>query len=176
MGLGEAGAKQVFVTLRDNAPRGRIRSEGLVHIDETPGGAYPVTRRESFDAVRRLVDELGSADGLAPRAARAASRSSASEQGEGRACRASDARSARDNVPRRRALRVHRGQDELATQAQRPARGRRPACSSRLDRARALLAPGARTGAPLAQRVSRAGTHSAPTTTRGRRVEGRIAG
>ena len=53
VGLGEAGAEQVFVTLRDNLG-GEYASEGLVHIDETPG--YPVTRRASFAAVRRLVD------------------------------------------------------------------------------------------------------------------------
>ena len=53
IGLGEAGAEQVFVTLRDNLG-GEYASEGLVHIDETPG--YPVTRRASFAAVRRLVD------------------------------------------------------------------------------------------------------------------------
>ena len=53
VGLGEAGAEQVFVTLRDNLG-GEYASEGLVHIDEKQG--YPVTRRESFAAVRRLAD------------------------------------------------------------------------------------------------------------------------
>jgi hypothetical protein len=53
LGLGEVGAEQVFVTLRDNLG-GEYATEGLVHIDETPG--YPVTRRASFAAVRRLVD------------------------------------------------------------------------------------------------------------------------
>jgi hypothetical protein len=50
--LGEAGAEQVFVTLRDNL-EGQYASEGLVHIDEAPG--TPTTRRPSFDAVRRLA-------------------------------------------------------------------------------------------------------------------------
>ncbi len=53
LGLGEVGAEQVFVTLRDNLG-GEYASEGLVHIDETPG--HPVTRRASFAAMRRLVD------------------------------------------------------------------------------------------------------------------------
>jgi hypothetical protein len=52
MDLGEAGAKQVFVTLRDNG-EGAYASEGLVHMDEAPGGA--TTRRESFYAVSRLA-------------------------------------------------------------------------------------------------------------------------
>jgi hypothetical protein len=52
VGLGEAGAEQVFVTLRDNL-EGQYASEGLVHIDEAPG--TPTTRRASFDAVRRLA-------------------------------------------------------------------------------------------------------------------------
>ena len=50
--LGEAGAEQVFVTLRDNL-EGQYASEGLVHIDDAPGHA--TTRRESFYAVRRLA-------------------------------------------------------------------------------------------------------------------------
>ena len=50
--LGEAGAEQVFVTLRDSG-EGAYASEGLVHMDEAPGGAS--TRRESFYAVRRLA-------------------------------------------------------------------------------------------------------------------------
>ena len=53
VGLGEAGAEQIFVTLRDNLG-GEYASEGLVHIDETAG--YPVQRRPAFSAVRRLVD------------------------------------------------------------------------------------------------------------------------
>ena len=52
VGLGEAGAEQVFVTLRDNLD-GEYASEGLVHSDGAPG--TPTTRRPSFDAVRRLA-------------------------------------------------------------------------------------------------------------------------
>jgi hypothetical protein len=60
--LGEVGAEQVFVTLRDNlegpaASLGPYASEGLERIDETPGGDYPVTRRASFDAVKRVIDD-----------------------------------------------------------------------------------------------------------------------
>ena len=52
VGLGEAGAEQVFVTLRDNL-EAEYASEGLVHIDGGP--ETPTTRRASFDAVRRLA-------------------------------------------------------------------------------------------------------------------------
>jgi hypothetical protein len=54
VGLGEAGAEQVFVTLRDNL-EGGYASEGLVHIDGGPD--TPTTRRASFDAVRRLATD-----------------------------------------------------------------------------------------------------------------------
>ena len=54
VGLGEVGAEQVFVTLRDNL-EGEYASEGLVHIDDVPG--QPATRRASFAAVRRLARE-----------------------------------------------------------------------------------------------------------------------
>ena len=64
--LGEAGAKQVFVTLRDGG-EGAYASEGLVHMDEAPGGA--TTRRDVVLRGQAARDKLGSADGLAPRAA-----------------------------------------------------------------------------------------------------------
>jgi hypothetical protein len=58
--LGEAGAEQVFVTLRDNDELdGQYVTEGLANIDATAGGA--TMRRDSFAAVRRLAtnwDEL----------------------------------------------------------------------------------------------------------------------
>lgn len=54
VGLGEAGAEQVFVTLRDNLD-GEYASEGLVHIDGPPDAA--ATRRASFAAVRRVVTD-----------------------------------------------------------------------------------------------------------------------
>jgi len=51
--LAEAGAAQVFVTLRDNL-WGEYLSEGLVHIDEAqPAG--PAARRSSFDVVRSVA-------------------------------------------------------------------------------------------------------------------------
>jgi hypothetical protein len=57
--LAEAGAAQIFVTLRDNL-WGEYLSEGLVHIDEARPD-YPAVRRPAFDVVRRLAD--GSRDG-----------------------------------------------------------------------------------------------------------------
>jgi hypothetical protein len=54
VGLGEAGAEQVFVTLRDNL-EGQYATEGLVHIDAGPD--TPTTRRPSFDAMRRLATD-----------------------------------------------------------------------------------------------------------------------
>jgi len=53
--LAEAGATQVFVTLRDNL-FGEFLSEGIVHIDATPPD-YPATRRPAFATVRGLVRE-----------------------------------------------------------------------------------------------------------------------
>ena len=54
VGLGEVGAEQVFVTLRDNLD-GEYASEGLAHIDGAPGG--DTTRRPAFAAVRRLATD-----------------------------------------------------------------------------------------------------------------------
>ena len=51
--LSQAGAAQVFVTLRDNL-YGEYLSEGIEHIDESQPG-YPVTRRPAFGAVRDLA-------------------------------------------------------------------------------------------------------------------------
>jgi hypothetical protein len=53
LGLAEAGADEVFVTLRDNLD-GRFASEGLVTLGDGPD--YPARRKASFAAVRRLVD------------------------------------------------------------------------------------------------------------------------
>jgi hypothetical protein len=50
--LTDAGASQVFVTLRDNL-WGEYLSEGLVHIDEAAPD-LPVARRPAFDVVREL--------------------------------------------------------------------------------------------------------------------------
>jgi hypothetical protein len=52
IGLGEAGAEQVFVTLRDQGT-GAYATEGLARISETPG--YEVQRRPAFAAVRRVA-------------------------------------------------------------------------------------------------------------------------
>ena len=52
VGLGEAGAGQVFVTLRDHAV-GEYSTEGVEAMVEAPG--YAVTRRESFAAVQRVA-------------------------------------------------------------------------------------------------------------------------
>jgi hypothetical protein len=54
VGLGEAGAGQVFVTLRDQGAAGEYASEGVEHLVEAPG--YAVQRRPAFAAVRRLAD------------------------------------------------------------------------------------------------------------------------
>lgn len=54
VGLGEAGAGQVFVTLRDQGAAGEYATEGVEHLVEAPG--YAVQRRPAFAAVRRLAD------------------------------------------------------------------------------------------------------------------------
>jgi hypothetical protein len=132
VGLGEAGAPQVFVTLRDNLD-GEYATEGLEHIDEATGNA--VTRRESFAAVQRLVanwDQL--------MAWRAEQRENEREQGVQQAAAAvsaSQARAAREKFRDAR-LRVHGAQDELA----RPRLSKKAVVrlTRRLARARALLA------------------------------------
>jgi hypothetical protein len=56
LSLAEAGATEVFVTLRDNLDGG-FASEGVVAIDDrAPFGAR---RKPAFTAVRRLVDRWG---------------------------------------------------------------------------------------------------------------------
>jgi hypothetical protein len=50
--LADAGASQVFVTLRDNL-FGEFLSEGIDHIGDEP--PYPVTRRPAFGTVRELA-------------------------------------------------------------------------------------------------------------------------
>jgi hypothetical protein len=57
--LADAGAAQVFVTLRDNL-WGEYLSEGLVHIDETRPD-YPARRRPAFDAVRAISPDWDAA-------------------------------------------------------------------------------------------------------------------
>jgi hypothetical protein len=127
VGLGEVGAPQVFVTLHDGGLDGEYATEGLERIDETPGGDYPVTRRPSFAALRRLVD--GWDQIMAWRAEqRDEEQEQRVEQGKAALWR-TDARTARDKFREARAS-VHAAQ--------------RGGIGPRLDRARALLA-GART-------------------------------
>jgi len=51
--LGQVGAGQIFVTLRDNL-WGEFLSEGIGHIDESQP-TYPATRKPAFAAVRDLA-------------------------------------------------------------------------------------------------------------------------
>lgn len=52
VGLGEVGAEQIFVTLRDQGT-GAYATEGLARISETPD--YEVQRRPAFAAVQRVA-------------------------------------------------------------------------------------------------------------------------
>jgi hypothetical protein len=132
VGLGELAAPQVFVTLRDNLD-GEYASEGLERIDEAAGN--PVTRRESFATVQRLV---GSWDQLM--AWRAEQRENEREQRfqqAAAAVSASQARAARPKFNEAR-LRVHAAQNRLARPRLSKMAARR--LSRRLARARAMLA------------------------------------
>ena len=132
VGLGEVGAPQVFVTLRDNL-EGEYASEGLEHIDEANG--YAVARRASFGAVQRAIadwDEL--------MAWRADQRDNEQQQRIEQAAAAlstNEARTARAKFREAR-LRVHAAQDALARPSRREKRLAR--LKSRLARARAMLA------------------------------------
>jgi hypothetical protein len=53
LSLAEAGADEVFITLRDNLD-GRFASEGVVDLDDH--SPFAVRRKPAFTAVRRLVD------------------------------------------------------------------------------------------------------------------------
>jgi hypothetical protein len=135
VGLGEAGAPQVFVTLHDGGLDGEYATEGLERIDETPGGDYQVTRRESFGAVRRLVDQWDQV--MAWRAEQREEEQAQRVEQAKSALWTTDTRAARDKFREAR-LRVHATQDDLG-------RKRLPARTAvrirrRLDRARALLA------------------------------------
>ena len=136
LGLGEVGAQEVFVTLRDNsALEGKYVSEGLEQIDETPGGDYAVTRRASFAAVHRLIENWDQL--LAWREQQRQYEQDQRVEQAKAAIWAGDARTAREQFHAAR-LRVHAAQDDVA-------RPRLPAktaarLSRRLDRARALLA------------------------------------
>jgi hypothetical protein len=142
VGLGEVGAPEVFVTLHDGGLDGQYATEGLEHIDETPGGDYPAARRPAFAAVHRVVDDWDQL--MAWRGEqRDQEHEQRVEQGKAAIC-ADEARAVRGKV--RFALAgVHARQSDLAGAS----RGNRPRraldrMGRRLDRARALLA-GART-------------------------------
>ena len=159
VGLGEAGAPEVFVTLRDNPELGpQYVSEGLIG-------------RESFAAVHRLVENW---DQLM--AWRAEQRTNEREQvleQAAAAVSASEARSARAKFRNAR-LRVHEAQDDVA----RPHRSLRTKArlARRLARARAMLA-GRRT--MLLWHSAHARWHSDRAYERGQAVEllkQRIAG
>ncbi|HEX6651151.1 MAG TPA: hypothetical protein VF072_00290 [Thermoleophilaceae bacterium] len=127
VGLGELGAPEVFVTLHDGSLDGKYATEGLEHIDETPGGDYPMERRPAFAAVRRVVTDWDQL--MAWRAEqRDQEQEQRVEQGKAAIC-ADEARAMREKV---------RAAIANVQAAQRGGIG------ARLDRARALLA-GART-------------------------------
>ena len=66
VGLGEAGAPQVFVTLHDGGLDGEYATRGpRATSTRRRAATTPSPRRESFAAVHRLVDELGPGDGVA---------------------------------------------------------------------------------------------------------------
>jgi hypothetical protein len=141
VGLGEVGAPDVFVTLHDGDLDGEYATEGLEHIDATPGGDYPVTRRPAFAALSRVVDDWDQL--LAWRAEQR------DEEGEQRveqgkaAISADEARAMRDKV-RAAIAHVHATQDDVAHAAGAGSGARAGHAADRLYRARALLA-GART-------------------------------
>ena len=123
VGLGEAGAPQVFVTLRDNPELGpRYVSEGLVG-------------RASFAAVQRLVQNWDQV--MAWRTEQRENEREQRLEQAAAAVSASEARSARAKFGVAR-MRVHAAQDEVA----RPLRSRKlkTRLSRRLARARAMLA------------------------------------
>jgi hypothetical protein len=132
VGLGEAGAEQVFVTLRDNL-EGEYASEGLIHIEGTPG--HTAIRRESFGAVRRLVmnwDQL-----LAWRREQRENERLVQMYMAISSVEAGEARIARVKFQQARAL-VHDAQDAFANPP-RPARVKKRLLQ-RLARVRALVA------------------------------------
>ena len=131
--LGEAGAEQVFVTLRDNLD-GAYASEGLVHIE---GGAdTPAARRASFDAVRRLTANWEQVMGWR-REQREHERLAQLREAVA-SLEASEARAARSKFRLARTL-VHDAQDAYAS-APRSRKLVRNRLLRRLARVRALLA------------------------------------
>jgi hypothetical protein len=132
VGLGELGAEEVFVTLRDNL-EGEYATEGLVHIDEAAG--YTSTRRPSFDAVRRLVLEWDQV--MAWRREQREREGQMQTDLAAAAVYATEARTSRTKFHQARLL-VHAAQDDLAV----PRKSKRVArrLARRLARVRALVA------------------------------------
>jgi hypothetical protein len=132
VGLGEAGAPQVFVTLRDNLD-GEYASEGLEHIDEANPDA--VARRPSFSAVQRVIanwDQL-----LTWRTEQRENERQQRYEQAAAALSANEARTARAKFRESR-LRVHAAQDALADAPRSKRIVKR--LRARLARARAMLA------------------------------------
>jgi hypothetical protein len=168
VGLGEAGAEQVFVTLRDNL-EGEYASEGLVHIDGEP--PHAATRRESFAAVRRLAK--GWNEVMAWRREQREEERLARVDHAAAAVSAGEARTARAKFHQSRLL-VHEAQRELARP--RRAAAARTRLTRRLARMKALLA-GRRTAvlwhSSFAQyRRARAYEHAAAAHALGQRIAG----
>jgi hypothetical protein len=132
VGLGEVGAEQVFVTLRDNL-EGEYATEGLVHIDGPPDLA--TTRRASFAAVTRLVTNWEQLMGWR-REQRENERLAQMHQAIA-SVEAGEARIARVKYAQARAQ-VHDAQDAFADAPK--SAGARKRLLRRLARARALLA------------------------------------
>ena len=132
VGLGEAGAEQVFVTLRDNL-EGEYASEGLVHIDAAADAV--ATRRASFAAVSRLATNWDQV--MAWRREQRENERLVQLYQAVASVEAGQARIARVKFQQARAL-VHEAQDAVAD-APRSARARKR-LARRLARARALVA------------------------------------
>jgi hypothetical protein len=132
VGLGEVGAEQVFVTLRDNL-EGEYASEGLVHIDAAP--PHPAARRQSFLTVRRLAGSWDQV--MAWRREQREEEEQARVHQAAAAISAGEARTARAKFHQARLL-VHEAQNELG-RPRRTARAR-ARLTRRLARMKALLA------------------------------------
>jgi hypothetical protein len=135
VGMGEVGADQVFVTLRDDLVPGPYASEGLEHIDETPGSDYPVTRRASFGAVKRVIDDWDLLM-MWRGQQRDNERDERLEQAKAVVWK-SEARTARAQFREARMV-VRRQQEDLARRGRSPRAAAR--LTTRLERSRALLA------------------------------------
>ena len=132
VGLGEVGAPQVFVTLRDDV-LGQYASEGLEHIEDANPDA--LTRRPSFDAVKRIIDNWDQL--MTWRAQQRENEHQQRTQQAAAAVSASEARTARAKFREAR-VRVHAARDAVAHPPR--SKKRLARLKARLARARALLA------------------------------------